>query len=137
MVTESTSPPKLRVNQSGSTIKRGAVCALCGGYELWKVSFCVLRSHWAGGKRVWVLGMPEGDLRSFVICVFLNCSEVTCPNPSLVFGGSETFPISTPRLTGLTRARCRGGEQIPQVSVIMLVICGTVHRASLKPSELI
>jgi hypothetical protein len=40
--------------------------------------------HWAGGKRVWVLGMPEGELRSYVNGVFLNCSKVTCPNPSFI-----------------------------------------------------
>lgn len=46
-------------------------------------------------------------------------------------------PFSEPPLTGLTQARLRGGEQILQVSVMMLLICATVHGASLNSSELI
>jgi hypothetical protein len=46
-----------------------------------------------------VLGMHEGNLRSWVIGVFLNCSEVTGPDPFFYleeFGNLPCFP--NPRL---------------------------------------
>jgi hypothetical protein len=77
-----------------------------------------------------------------VVGLFLKCSEVTCPNPSLVFEGFENLPrFPNPHLLGppdsLSFDLLRRGEQIPQVSVIMRLIPRSVHGASLKPSELI
>jgi hypothetical protein len=38
-----------------------------------------------------------------VVGLFLKCSEVTCPNPSLVFEGFENLPrFPNPPLTGPT-----------------------------------
>ena len=37
-----------------------------------------------GGKRFWVLDRLEGNLRSGVIAVFLNCGDVTCRNPCFI-----------------------------------------------------
>ena len=75
-------------------------------------------------------------LRIFVVgCVNFVCVAASdVPKP---LGDSETSPgLRTPtQLAHQTRRD--SGEQIPQVSVIMLLISGNVHGASLKPSELI
>jgi hypothetical protein len=76
-----------------------------------------------GGNRVWVLGIHQGVLRSFECGVLLNCSEVTCPNPSFVFGGFGNLPaFSEPTAYWAHQTRCGGGEQTPRLSVIMLLI---------------
>ncbi len=70
--------------------------------------------------------------------VFLKGRWMTCPNPIIwCLRGPGTFPVSrTPHLP-VSPASLRRGEQIPQVSVIMLPIMENVHGGSLKPYELI
>lgn len=52
-----------------------------------------------GGKRVWVLGKLEEDLRILWCACFCREGVMTCPNPFLVLRGSRTFPVSrTPHL---------------------------------------
>jgi hypothetical protein len=117
--------------ETSATAERRAICVGARNYGTLDSG-----SYWKAGRRVWVLGMLEGNLRSFMVGVFLNCSKVTCPNPSLImywgFGILPRHPNPAAHPT-----RCGGGEQIPQLSVIMLLISGNVHGATLKPSELI
>jgi hypothetical protein len=67
------------------------------------------------------------------------CTEVDdVPKPFIWYGrGPETSPFPEPLTYWAHLTRQGGGEQIPQVSVILRLIPGNVHGASLKPSELI
>ena len=66
----------------------------------------------------------------------LKFSDV--PKPFFgIRGVRNPSPFSEPRAYWAHQPPCGGGEQIPQVSVIMLLISGNVHGASLKPPELI
>jgi hypothetical protein len=68
--------------------------------------------HPVGGKRgIWVLGMYEGNLRSWVIGVFLNFGEVTAPNSPRFRGVRKSSLFSRTPLIRLT-TRCLGGEQV-------------------------
>src|SRR6266446_60161 len=96
--------------------------------------FCFLGCRMASGKGSGSWGKPEG-ICGFCGLPVLKRSELTCPNPSIVFEGFRNLPVSrTPHLLG-SPGSPRRGEQIPQASVILRLIPGNVHRDSLKPSE--
>ena len=66
--------------------------------------------------------------------IAFRLQRVTCPNP---WGIREPPPVSRSPTYLAHLTRRDSGEQIPQVSAIMLLISANVHGASLKPSELI
>ena len=100
------------------------------------ISFRISECRNNGEVRVWELGSCYEVWRAARAVRGLAGNQ-DMPKPILELGDSETSPIPESPAYQVPPSSTLSGRKVSQVSVIMLLIVGKVHRETLKRYELV